>query len=89
MYESGRTRLFYKAKGFREGVAVTAKFWGEDLTALQIQTFTELEEGLYYLDYCFPDIGVYVAIVYEDGVKTLAKVFRVLNQFGKVYFLTN
>ena len=83
MYETGRTRLFYKAKGFATGKTITARFWSEELEELPVQTFTELAEGLYYLDYKFPKEGAYVTIVYENGVKTLAKVFRVLNQFGK------
>ena len=87
MYEPGRTRLFYKARGFREGTIVTAKFRDEELNLFPMQTFTELGEGLYYLDYCFPKTCAYVVIVYEDGIKTLARVFRVLSQFGKVYFL--
>lgn len=87
MYEPGKIRLFYKAVGFKTGILVQACFWDKDLNKLPLQTFIELEDGLYYLDYQFNDIDTYVVIMYENSVKTIAKVFRVNPKFGVVYFI--
>ena len=75
--ELGSNRIVYKATDFHSGVAVTAYVWSPSLVKSSEQTFTEIEEGLYYLDFNFAAIGVWPMLLYEDGSKVGFAVMRV------------
>ena len=77
LYEVGTHRIVYKAEAFATGITVTAYIWNPSLTKSALQTFTEVEEGLYYLDYNFTVVGTYMGKFYEDGVAKTPGVFRI------------
>lgn len=76
-YETGTNRLIYKAEGFATGLTVTAYIWSPTLVKSALQTFTEVEEGLYYLDYNFTVVGTYFGKFYEGGTAKTTGVFRI------------
>jgi hypothetical protein len=76
-YNTGVNRLYYKANNFAAGKTVTAYFWSPTLVKSVLQTFTEIELGLYYLDYDFATIGAYAGLFYENGSAVTFGVFRV------------
>lgn len=78
MYEQSRKRIFYKANNFATDKTVTAYLWDPNLNKSSLQTFTELEEGLYYLDYTFDKEGSYVGKFYEDDIPTVSGVFDIV-----------
>ena len=73
----GTHRLIYKAEAFGISKTVTAYIWDPDLTKSALQTFTPVEEGLYYLDYAFAAAGVHFGKFYENDVAKTTGVFRV------------
>lgn len=77
LYACGANRLIYKAQNFATGITVTAYFWNPSLVKSALQTFTEIELGLYYLDYNFTQVGTYGALFYENGVKKTMGTYRV------------
>jgi hypothetical protein len=77
-YGAGTHRLVYKAVGFATGLTVTAYIWNASLTKSGLQTFTEVSDGLYYLDYSFAAVGDYFGKFYEDGTGTVMGSFRVV-----------
>lgn len=70
-------RIIYKAIGFATGKTVTAYIWNPALSKSLIQTFIEVSDGIYYLDYAFLSEGVYFGIFSENGIVTIPGVFRV------------
>lgn len=77
VYNTGVNRLFYKADGFAENKEVTVVMWNPSLVKSSLYTLTELEEGLYYIDFNFNVKGVWAGLFYEDGIKKTPAVFRV------------
>jgi hypothetical protein len=77
LYSIGTNRVYYKAIDFATGKTVTAYFWSPSLVKSALQALTEIESGLYYLDYNFAGVGSYVGLFYENGTKTTMSVFRV------------
>jgi len=77
LYACGVNRVIYKAQDFATGVTVTAYFWNPALAKSALQTLTEIELGLYYIDYDFVQAGTYTALFYEGGVKKTMGTFRV------------
>lgn len=75
-YKRGVNRLFYQPSSFHSAV-VEAYFYTPKLVKTETYIFTELENGLYYLDYKFEDIGEYLGIFFEDSIKIASKVFKV------------
>lgn len=76
-YGIGTHCLVYKAGAFGTGLTVTAYIWNPSLTKSALQTFTEVSDGLYYLDYNFTALGTYFGKFYEDGSETTTGVFRI------------
>jgi len=74
---TGEHRLIYKSETFVEGLTVTAYIWSPALVKSDLQEFTEISDGLYYLDYNFSDSGTYAGMFYESGVKKSAGAIRV------------
>ena len=70
-------RIIYKAVGFAPGKTVTAYIWSPALVKSAEQTFTEVSDGIYYLDYAFLSEGTYFGIFYENAVATIPGVFRI------------
>jgi len=77
LYTTGVNRIVYKAESFATGKIITAYFWSPTLVRSALQTFTEVELGLYYLDYNFASMGTYLGLFYEGGVTKTSGVFRV------------
>ena len=77
LFETGTNRIIYRSESFVEGLTVTAYIWNPSLVKSSLQTFTEIEEGLFYLDYDFTVSGTYTGVFYEDAAKKTSGVFRV------------
>ena len=77
LYTTGINRIVYRSVGFAAGLTVTAYIWSPTLVRSALQTFTDLELGLYYLDFDFASVGTYMGTFYEEGVATASGVFRV------------
>ena len=77
LYTTGVNRIVYRSVGFATGLTVTAYIWSPTLVRSALQTFIEVELGLYYLDYNFTSVGTYMGTFYEGGVSTASGVFRV------------
>lgn len=77
LYSTGVCRVMYQAVAFATGKTVTAYFWNPSLTKSGLQTFTEVELGIYYLDYNFTVEGTYLGIFFENTVEKASQVFRV------------
>jgi len=76
-YSTGVQRILYKAEGFAAGKTVTAYMWSPSLAKSALQTFTELESGLYYLDYDFTVVGTWLGLFFENTVAKVPGVFRI------------
>ena len=77
LFGTGSQRVFYRAIGFQTGVTVTAYLWSPTLVKSALQTLTEIEEGLYYLDYNFTSLGAWPVILMEEGAKTVFETIRI------------
>jgi len=75
---TGTHRLIYKSVNFVTGLTVTAYIWNAALTKSALQTFTEVSDGLYYLDYNFAALGVHAGKFYEGGVGTIMGSFDIV-----------
>lgn len=82
LYTTGTNRLVYRSVGFATGLTVTAHIWSPALAKSDLQTFTEVELGLYYLDYDFASLGTYFGLFYENDVAKTSGVFRVTELAG-------
>jgi len=78
LFHSGVCRIVYKAKNFATGKIVTAYIWSPTLIKSSLQSFTELERGIYYLDYNFPNEGTYIGLFLENATPTTVGIFRVI-----------
>jgi len=77
LYITGVNRIVYRSVKFATGLTVTAYIWSPTLVKSALQTFTEVELGLYYLDYDFASLGTYFGLFYENTVAKASGVFRV------------
>jgi len=77
LYSVGVNRIVYKSENFATGKTVTAYFWNPSLVKSALQTFTEIELGLYYLDYNFSVAGTFIGLFYENAVAKTFHPFRV------------
>jgi len=68
-------RIIYKAASFATGKTVTGYIWSPALVKSALQSFTEISDGLYYLDYAFAAAGTYCGVFYEGGVATTSGSF--------------
>lgn len=69
-------RVFYKSKGFRSNVNVTAYFWGSQTFGRQEMTALELGDGVYSFELDLVP-GKYAWLVFEDGVKITWNVLEI------------
>jgi uncharacterized phiE125 gp8 family phage protein len=72
----GTYRVYYQARGFRTGKAVTAKVWRPDGQIEITPAFAEMGEGLYQYIYTYPAAGRYLWLLYENGIGTISHVFK-------------
>ena len=77
-YGIGSHRLIYKSENFGTGKVVTAYIWNHSLVKSALQTFTEVSDGLYYLNYYFAATGTYFGKFYEDAAATVSGTFKVV-----------
>lgn len=77
LYSIGTNRILYRARGFAIGRTITAYIWTPSLVQSSLLTLTEVDEGLYYLDYDFTEEGTYLGKFFENGIASEAGVFRV------------
>lgn len=77
LYTTGVNRIIYKAEGFATGKTVTGYLWSPAKVKSSLQAFTELELGLYYLDFDFASAGTWTGVFFEGGVAKTPGVFRV------------
>ena len=75
IYSQNETeRIFYQTCLFVEGVVVTGYLINPDTTTSLLQTFTEIGDGVYYLDVQikrldgFQDVDKFGLVVKENGV---------------------
>jgi len=76
-YGSGTQRIFHRSAGFITGLTVTAYIWNTTLVQSALQTFTEISNGLYYLDYDFSALGDWPMITYETAVAKASDTIRI------------
>lgn len=76
-FDEGVNRIWYRPSNFLEGLEVKIRLWDPDLMRSLYIDFTELEEGLYYLDYSFNKRGPWVGIIYENDTKITSTTFTV------------
>jgi hypothetical protein len=76
---TGTNRIFYKAKNFKKGLAVTAMWVDSELNLKGPYEFIEIGFGIYYRDSAFLVPGDYAAVILEDGVEALAAFFSVIH----------
>lgn len=71
-------RIWYKTSKFATNKVVTIWFIKPDLIQTPLLTFTEWGEGFYYLDYDFDfrNKRTYVGKAFENGIPTIAQIFR-------------
>lgn len=86
-YGAGTHRLIYKAVSFTTGLTVTGYIWNAALTKSALQTFTEVSDGLYYLDYNFAATGTYFGKFYEGGSATVSGSFIVESSLSDILSL--
>ncbi len=99
LHKTGVNRIVYKAWGFSTGKTVTAYLWSPTLEKSALQTLSEIELGLYYLDFSFSSVGPWLVLFYEDAVPADFGVYRVieigviknvaLNNFGFLMVLSS
>ena len=78
IYNPGPVRLWYRSSGFKEGLIVSGDFCGpNDLYHNDLQ-FTEVGDGLYYLDHVFTVQGNYVLLVRENDTKATTQNFSIV-----------
>jgi len=82
-------RIIYKAASFATGKTVTAYVWNPSLTKSALQTFTEVSDGLYYLDYTFAVAGTHFGVFYEDAVAMTSGAFRIQGTVDDILTDTN
>jgi len=75
-YITGINRIVYRSVGFVTGLTVTGYFWSPTSVKSALQTFTEVEEGLYYCDFDFTASGAWMGLFYENAVVKASGVFR-------------
>lgn len=75
----GTQRVVCKSTNFQTGLTMTAYLWSPTLVKSALQTFTEIGEGLYYLDFNFNVAGTWPIKLYEDGVSVTFTVIRVMD----------
>lgn len=73
----GEHRVIYRAVDWGTGLTVTAYLWSPALVKSELQSFTEIEDGLYHLDFDFTEMGAWTMLMYENGVKAGFAVMRV------------
>lgn len=78
LFRKGVGRIVYKSRNFVTGKTVKAYIWSPSLVKSSLQTFTELESGIYYLDYDFQNEGTYIGLFLEDSNATTIGIFRVV-----------
>ena len=67
-------RIFYQSKGFIEGIVVTGYLINPDTTTSLLHTFTEIGDGIYYLDISikrlegFQDVDKFGIVIKENGI---------------------
>lgn len=74
----GYNRVVYQAEGFQDNLTVTVQWWGPTLEKRPLQTFEELGEGVYYLDFDFDQEGTWVGLFFENGQKRGMQVYKVV-----------
>lgn len=77
--QTGLHRLWYRSRDRQTGLTVTARLWlpTRRPKKSEAQTLTEVEGGLYYLDFDFEKRGAYGVVIYEDGEPTAFNTWRV------------
>lgn len=78
VYRLGTNRLFYVATSDSE-LTVTVDITMPSLKTSGLLTMTSVNNGLYYLDMCFTELGSHVFTVFEDGVKKYRDILLVSN----------
>lgn len=77
LYTTGSNTIVYRSVGFTTGLTVTGYLWNPSKEKSALQTFDELELGLYYKDFNFNVAGTWMGVFYENDVAKASGVFRV------------
>jgi|SRR3972149_1496652 len=85
LFQKGIERIVYKSKNFITGKVITAYIWSPSLVKSSLQLLTELEDGLYYLDYNFNETGTFFGIFHENGITEAFNIFRVMDKLELIY----
>ena len=81
-YTPGSHRLWYKSKGFVEGLNVIVDFTSPTLRRFEDMAFVEESGGLYFLDFEFDEYGDWMATIYENGIKVSCQGYNISTTRG-------
>lgn len=77
-FSIGVNRVWYRAAKFSTDIDVTVRFRKPDDTLVEPISVPESEdEGVYYLDYDFNELGQWLGVFFEGGLKTSSSVFHI------------
>lgn len=74
-YPPGLQRIWYKSKGFQEGLNATIDFLSSSMRKFEGLPFIEESGGRYYLDFLFDERGNWMSTIYENGQKTTCQCY--------------
>jgi len=75
-YRIGKNRIYYQPSNFQSAI-IEAYFYSPKGIKSDTYSFIELEDGIYYSDVFFDDLGDYLGVFFEDGEKKSSLVFKV------------
>lgn len=86
-YPLGQNRLIYQAPNFLTGLSISVVMWSPALVKSTPVILIELEEGFYYFDINFTEVGPWIGLFSENNKKVLSCVFRVGIESGIVRYV--
>ena len=79
VFSTGVNRVWYRAAEFATDVDITVKFRKPDGTLVGLVSVPESEDdGVYYLDYDFNELGQWLGVFFEGDLKTSSSVFHIV-----------
>jgi hypothetical protein len=79
IFSMGMNCVWYRAAKFTTGIDVTVSFRKPDNTLIEPVSIPESEDGgVYRLCYNFNELGQWLGVFFENGVKTASSVFHIV-----------
>jgi hypothetical protein len=78
-FSEGTNRVWYRAANFNSEDGITVRFHKPDETDDGPMSMPQCcEDGLYCLEYNFDQLGAWIGIFFEDGLKTSSSIFNIV-----------